>query len=236
MTRWMWLGGVLLVLGCAAPRSLALRERYRAQQAAETLTAAEAPAYRATEAVRGARWGMTPDELLAARGEPRERQGETWVYAEEFEGVTVSSGYLFVRGQLAAIRTAWSREELPRERLEAALSSKYGPPVSRADLQVQLREHLDAAHREEAALAWLGVAGHGVVWPSPSRQELERELVEARTRPLLRVRWHSPETAVELLSADGQRSLVTWRSRRLAGLLAEREAGGTVPEALRDKM
>ncbi len=74
------------------------------------------------------------------------------------------------------------------------------------------------------------------LWPLASRHALERDLVDARSRPLLHELWSSPQTLVDLVSVDGQRSVVTWRSRELLGLLQAREraAGGADP--LKDKL
>ena len=223
--------GVLALVGCSSQQALVAR-RDQVREANSYPEIADPAAYRSKDTVRGARWGMTVDEVVALRGEPAERHGDTLIFDEQLDGVTVGSAYVFANGQLAEIRTRWMRDEITYERLEAALSEAHGRPVQRYE-QI---EELTAMQRQVAATdvgllfgsialaaASKGPSYGGLGLVTLNHQSMQRALVDAQSRPYHEAGWFSKETQVHLLSADGQMSMVTWRSRGLGRALADKE-------------
>ncbi len=223
-------------LGCASTPDRAHQLRAAIREANKPPSAEQLAAYRSTAALRGARWGMTPDELSALKGEPVEKSDDSWLYREPIDGVGVESVYVFADGHLAEVRTRWLREQSTVDRLEAALIKAHGAADQRTDKVDTLKELQTRFGLEQAAvliLAAFGGRGGGWWWGS-SLAQVEIAKAQTDAMPLRTAVWKLPETSIWLVTNTGETTLVTWRSRMLGRALAERDVRSL--EALSDKL
>jgi len=211
---------LLGVVGCASSDgALVKRDEVRKQRAAIEETPVD-PAYRANEPVRGVRWGMTQEEVIAVKGEPEQRTKAVLTWSEELDGAIAPTSYDFLDDHLAQIRSRFDSGREQARRLEKALILKYGPPHSVFDKTAANLEAVDKLRQWQDTAVLLGWWG---LWPErEARLELTRTVVQNADRPARDLSWSAAESHVHLVTLDSGSTLVAWSSRRLGPKLTKR--------------
>lgn len=212
---------LLGVVGCASSDgALVKRDEVRTQRAAIEETPLD-PAYRAKESVRGVRWGMTQDEVIAVKGEPEQRTKDVLTWSEALDSTIALTNYDFLDDHLAQIRSRFDSGPEQGKRLERALTLKYGAPHTVFDKAQTNLEAVDKVRQWQDATILLGWW-----WPEhEARLALTRTMVENAQKPARDVSWGAPESHVHLVTLDGGSTLVAWSSRRLGPKLTKRQFG-----------
>lgn len=215
MRLWLCVGAGLLVSCASSNDARARRDAIRQYNQAQT--GPIDPAYRSTEGVRGAVWGMTGDELITLKGAPARQGTNLMMYDDEIDSARVPTTYAFFEGQLAQVKSRFEAEA--GSRLEQAMVQKYGPPLSVSDKARDTDEVIESARRWDFATTLLAAAGHAnypAYWGFglADREALRATLRNAQ-RPARDVTWGNPETTLHLITLDSGVSEITWSSRRL---------------------
>ena len=227
-----------LCVGCASSNT-ALTKRDTIREVREAQNApVDLDTYSSPEGVRGARWGMTQQQVIAVKGEPSRRGPDFLMYDDLVDSDLVPTTYAFFEGHLAQVKSHF--EVLP-ERTRTALVQKYGsmeamgPSRMVADynkFETNERE-LAAAQQWDVALTLIGAVGmaalgtthHSGGWyPLFWGQGFgERQLVRGvvrqsllnAQRPARETTWRSADTQVHLVTLDSGVTDLTWSSSRL---------------------
>jgi len=161
------------------------------------------PAYRSTEGVRGALWGMTEEELISLKGAPAQQGKGLLMYDDEIDSVPVPTTYALFEGHLAQVKSRFEAGREAGSRLEQAMVEKYGPPLSVSDKARDTDEALESARRWDFATSLLAVAGgHGndpAYWGfGLADREVLRAALKNSRRPARDVTWGNPETSLPI--------------------------------------
>lgn len=105
-------------VGCASSNTaLTTRETIREVREAQNAPV-DVAAYASDEGVRGALWGMTPEQVIALKGEPVRRGPNVLMYDDLVDAEQVPTTYAFFEGHLAQVK---SHFESLSERAKTAL-------------------------------------------------------------------------------------------------------------------
>ena len=210
---------VLGLAGCASnQRALQLRDQIRENQVeAERPGAIDRAAYRSTESIQSARWGMTRDEVLAAVPDATEWRSALNV-ARTVADLNATVTYRFTHDQLAEIDLRFPPVPDSNEYqvLRSALELSHGKAKRTVDTLADGKRSLEASRAAAAvglALAVVGdvtLAAHGdeagafTELASAGLDGVQLQEQQMLSSPQLRESdWFSPETRVVLISEDG---------------------------------
>ena len=209
-----------MLVSCASSND-ALARRDAIRQYNQAQNGPIDPAYRSTEGVRGAVWGMTEEELITLKGPPAQQGKDLLMYDDEIDSARVPTTYAFFEGHLAQVKSRFEAGREAGSRLEQAMVQKYGPPLSVADKARDTDEAIESARRWDFAATLLAAAGHTnypAFWGSGlADREALRATLKNSQRPARDVTWGNPETTLHLITLDSGLSEITWSSRRLGG-------------------
>jgi hypothetical protein len=223
---------VLFGLACCASSGGALAQRDELRKRRVELEQAPIdPSYRSINVVRGVRWGMTPDEVIAIKGEPARRAKDSLFWSEELDASAVPSTYEFFDGHLAQLESRFEAGRDQGRRLEQALTLKYGAPTAVFDKTQANLQALDKARDQEIALMFFGWRG----WDGASLTAA-RIAAENAAKPARDVSWSAPEVQVHLVTLDGGLTLVAWTSRKLGPKLMQRQLSAAGLQNLADEL
>jgi hypothetical protein len=214
----LWFGVVAATLVSCASSSEALARRDAIRKFNQAQNAPLDPAYRSTEGVRGAVWGMTEDEVITLKGAPAQQGKGLLMYDDEIDSAKVPTTYAFFEGHLAQVKSRFEAGAEAGSRLEQAMVQKYGPPLSVADKARDTDEAVESARRWDFATSLLAAAGHSypAYWGfGLADREVLRATLKNSQRPARDVTWANPETGLHLITLDSGLSEITWSSRRL---------------------
>lgn len=220
--RWVPLLSLTFCFSCASSQDALVKRRdaIRAQRA--QLDAPPPASYRSEAEVAGLRWGMTLDEVIAARGQPAFQGEGTAGYLDAQGPFTL----FFFDGHLAQLKR-YPPQPLPE--VERGLTAAWGAPASVVDQSSEL----DAARGRDSALTATGLtlsilsgSPTSILWFLPGE---ERRLAQAQRtrgdRPARLVTWASKETSVYMAAWPGSVPEVTLISAQLGpAFVHQREA------------
>ncbi len=239
-SKWFLIPLVLSV-GCASSQAELVKRRDAIRESNAAVVDGkpnfDVGAYRSSEGVRGVQWGATVDEVIAAKGQPEQRSDGALMYLDEVDGAKVPSTYFFFDGHLAEVKSRFEPEVERLERLEKALSHKWG--AAEADYD-KAADDADAVHTAQRWDLWTALAGistataAGVasrgrarVWfpvaPNAGNRQLLEHQLETSGRPARDTLWSSSDTRVHLISLSTGLTEVTWASSKLGRFLVSQQ-------------
>lgn len=92
----------------------------------------ELASYRSQEVLKDVPWGATPEEVIAKKGEPTERSGNSMTFIDTVVGAPVPVVLAFHEGHLAQTKTSFSGRP-PSGLIEKGMQMRYGADAVSAE-------------------------------------------------------------------------------------------------------
>lgn len=243
-------------VGCASSNTaLAKRDAIREVREAQNAPV-DVATYSSDEGVRGALWGMTPEQVIELKGEPVRRGPNFLMYDDLVDTDLVPTTYAFFDGHLAQVK---SHFETSSDRMRIALGQKYGRGESDFDKARLVYDYNKAESIERAvtaaatwdiALTVIGAvaltasavavgsrAGHfnsyPLCWgPRFADRELVRKTLESAPMPARETVWRTSGSDLHLVTLDNGVTDLTWSSRALGPLFVRAQISAAGVEDL----